>query len=160
MDECTNRVVPLIKAGDIIRVYSAHESAWGSPSKSYLVERVDSDGSPVSAQDLRHSVGDVVSISRKDGGNYVCIWKKENYLVDPWGEAAIDLFVSQLSAKDRKALDKASAEISKSVNELVESDSFKKLATAYMAAAMIARAFALTKQLCADEKGRPVNDVG
>lgn len=88
--------MPPILPGDIIAVYSAHQSAWGKPAQTYCVRRVEADGTPVSDMDFRHFLSNVVSISRKEGDDYVCIWRKENYEVAPWGHAYLRVFAEQM----------------------------------------------------------------
>ena len=92
--------MPPIMPGDIIAVYSAHESAWGKPAQTYCVRRVESDGTPVSDADFHHFPSNIVNISRKEGDDYVCIWKKENYEVAPWGETAIKDYIAEIVPED------------------------------------------------------------
>lgn len=47
MNDIQFNIKPPILPGDIIAVYSAHQSAWGKPAQTYYVRRVELDGTPV-----------------------------------------------------------------------------------------------------------------
>lgn len=106
MGECISSAIPQIKTGDLIKVYDIHQQAWGQPAKEYCVRRVDSDGSPVSDCDFRHNIKDVVSVHRKQGKDFVCIYERENYEVEPFAEQAINLMYQSLPDNTRDSIEK------------------------------------------------------
>lgn len=104
MNSVQPQTMPTIKPGDIIEVYSAHESAWGKPAQTYCVRRVETDGTPVSDMDFHHSLSNVVGISRKEGNEYSCIWKKENYEVEPWGHAYLQALADEMPEETKESI--------------------------------------------------------
>lgn len=137
MNDLQNQTIPPIRPGDIISVYSAHESAWGKPAQTYCVRRVEPDGTPVSDMGHRHSLANVVSISRKESEDYVCLWKKENYEVAPWGYSQLQAMAEAWPEETKTAIADGFQECRKVLNNFCEEN--KEALATLLACALVCK---------------------
>ena len=126
--------MPPILPGDIIAVYSAHESAWGKPAQTYCVRRVESNGTPVSDMDFHHFLSDVVNIYRKKGKDYVCIYRKESYEIRPWEMSYLYAFAESLPEETKEKLANYFQEWGKTLDNFYEKN--KEAVTPVLAASL------------------------